>query len=367
MYSSSFTTSRIVDDLIPFILEGNDHWWPRDLIRLSQVSQAWLGPARRILYASPALHSFNACSQLARTLSDNPSLCSLVKEIDLRPISRNSSVSTQPGIKEGAGVRFILGLEGLESVTLGGYLAFGAERFLHSLGDPYIVRYLHIDGSLAEDSLSARPSLEWDESLAFKFQSLRILRLTSLELDIIYPSIPYQLSICEFILDNVTITSGFLSHLLCETPSLERLCMLTKDASEYDEHLKLVLGICNIQILEYETQTDLPFHHTIFNGDTHLPSLRCLRLNGVHIDTDSLHAIGQSCRNLEELSIFGRTVNIHPQDWVDFLKSGNPSSLHNLGLPWGTNRPPFMKWHNTARQEILAAAAHRRIHVFSDS
>lgn len=355
--------SRLVDDLIPFVLESNNHWWPRDLIRLARVSQAWVGHARRRLYASPTLHSFDACSQLARTLSDNPSLLPLIKSIDVRPMSRSSPSASQPGIKEGAGVRFILGLEGLESVTLGGYLAFGAERFLQSLGDPYAVKNLHIDGSLMADSLSSRPSLEWDESLAFKFQSLRTLRLTSIELDIIYPSIPYQLSILELVLNNITITSGFLSHLLHETPSLERLCVLTKNASEFDEHLRLVLVSCHVHVLECEMQADLPSHHAIFDSSSQLPSLRCLRLSGFQMDTDSLYAIGQSCRNLEELLISGRMVNVRPRDWVRFLESGIPSSLRNLGLPWGTNQPPFVKWHDAAKQEILAAAALRGVHV----
>jgi hypothetical protein len=359
--------SRLVDDLIPLVLESNDHWWPQDLLRLAQVSPAWLGPARRRLYTYPTLHSFHACSQLAKTLSDNPSLLPLVKSIDLCPMSGNGPAASQPGIKEGAGVRFILGLEGLESVTLGGYLAIGAERFLQTMGDPYAVKRLHIDGSLMVESLSSRPSLEWDESLAFKFQTLRTLRLTNIELDIIYPSIPYQLPICELVLDNITITSGFLSHLLHETLSLERLCVLSKSTSELDEHLRLVLATCIIQTLEFEMQADIPSHHAIFSGDSHLPSLRILRLNGVQIDRESLDAISQSCPNLEELSISGRMVNIQPRDWVGFIETGVLSSLRNLGVPWGTNQPPFVRWPDVARDAIMEAAAARNVHVLLNS
>ena len=352
-----------VDDLIPVILESNKNWWPRDLVRLAQVSSGWLGPVRRLLYASPRLHSFHACKQFARTLSDNPSLPSLIHGIDLCPAALDDH---HPCIREPKIIRSILALEGLQSVTLGGHLAIRAERFLHLLIDPFEVRELHVDGSLLSTSLSFHPSLEWDEVLATKFTCLTRLRLTNMDLDIIYPSIPLRLQLRELILDNVNITAGYLSQLLHNTSSLDRLCVNSKSAAEFDDQIVFVLAGCAVRFLEYETQFDLAAHTLTFNNVPPFSSfLRCLRLQGVHANLETLASLSQSCLNLEELSILGRTISILPSEWVEFISSGVLSSLRCLGVPWGTYYPPFTQWSRPAVDLVHKAAVLRNVQLIT--
>ena len=58
-------------------------------------------------------------------------------------------------------LRYILGLKGLRSVTLGGDLAVSAERFLHVMTDTRAITSLHIDGHSAlpddENTYAANP------------------------------------------------------------------------------------------------------------------------------------------------------------------------------------------------------------------
>jgi hypothetical protein len=357
-----YLASWFVDDLIPVILESNKNWWPRDLVRLAQVSSRWLGPATRMLYATPRLHSFLACKKFARTLSDNPSLSCLVHGIDLCPVLDNHH--HPPCIGDPKIIRSILALEGLQSVTLGGHLAIRAERFLHLLMDPYEVRELHVDGSLLSTSLSFHPSLEWDEVIATKFTCLRKLRLTNVDLDIIYPSIPYHLQLRELILDNVYITAGYLSHLLHDTSSLDRLCVISKSGAEFDDQIVFVLASCAVQFLEYEAQSDPAAHAPlIFNHVA--PFLRCLHLQDVHANLETLASVSQSCLNLEELSILGRTISILPCEWAEFIGSGVLSSLRCLGVPWGTYDPPFTKWSGPALDLVHRAAVVRNVQLIN--
>lgn len=44
------TTFKFVDDLVHLILESHENWWPRDLVRLSLVWSAWLGPTQKRLF-----------------------------------------------------------------------------------------------------------------------------------------------------------------------------------------------------------------------------------------------------------------------------------------------------------------------------
>ncbi|KAG5648130.1 hypothetical protein DXG03_006084 [Asterophora parasitica] len=359
----STTRSHFIDDLVPLILESSDHWWPRDLLRLAQVSSAWLNPVRRRLFAQPSLHSFNACSQLKRTLSDNSEIISLVRGVELRPVGDNRPISAEGR----ASLKFILAIEGLQNIILGGLLSVKAEKLLHAVGDAESVLDLHIDGSLLAHSISARPSLEWDESLAFQFSSLRTLRLTNVELDISYPSIPYQLQLSELHLDNVTIMSGYITYLLHETSYLHRLNVRTKRASEFDEEIRLVLGCCAIDTLEYEVEMDGHSHHPVFSDNSpHLSSLRCLHLTGVHVDLDFLDSICQKCPNLEDLTISGRMVAILPCEWISFISTRHLARLRSLGLPWGTKSPRFARWCSSSGNAVLKAAAVYNISVSHD-
>lgn len=328
--------SWFIDDLVHLILESDDHWWPRDLLRLARVSSAWLEPARRRLYAYPTLHTFRACSLFARTLSENIPLLHLLKGINFRPMVEKHIKDSQPNYRDMAGLRYILGLDGLRSITLGGELAVGAKRFIHLMANSPTVNELRIDGSLLVDSLSSRPSLEWDETMAFKFPNLRTLHLVNLELDISYPSMSYELPITDLILDSVEIISGYLVHLLHETPTLHRLSLSAKTASEFDEQLRLVLDSCAIHTLHLEELGDVPFYQPIFDSDSPpRPSLNCLHLSGVRVDTETLALVGQKCQNLQELSITGRMIRVTPQEWAGLVGSGTFPSLRHLRVPWG--------------------------------
>ncbi|GLB36348.1 hypothetical protein LshimejAT787_0306360 [Lyophyllum shimeji] len=311
----------------------------------------------------PCLHSFRACSQLACALSDNPALQSLVKGVQLCP---SGAEGQHVSAEDRANLRFILALDGLQHVALGGLLAVQAEKFLRVIGDPESVLELHIDGSLLSHALSFRPSLEWDEWIAFQFTHLKTLRLTNIDLDISYPSTPYQLQLYELRLDNVTIMSGYISYLVHETPFLSRLCVRSSRVSEFDAQIRLLLDTCGIEILELEVEMDGPWRQPIFDSDLPLlSSLHSLHLAGVQVDFDMLISIGRKCRNLEHLSILGRTITVLPSEWVSFISAGYLERLRSLGLPWGTRYPPFARWSGSAGDAVLRAAAPYNIHVLA--
>ncbi|KAG5338775.1 hypothetical protein C0989_006254 [Termitomyces sp. Mn162] len=329
--------SRFIDDLVYLVLESSDHWWPGDLVRLAQVSSAWLVPVRRRLFAFPILHSFRASTRLARTLSDNPSLLPLVKGVELQPMPVDGRHVHSQDISS---LNMILGLDGLQHITLGGLLSIRAERFLHRVTDAHSVLNLHIDGSLMADSISLAdcPSLDWDESISFQFCNLKTLHLNDIEITISHPSIPYQLSLSELQFDHVTFIRGYVTQLLQETSSIRRLCMKSAQTSEVDEQIRCVLDSCAVEILEVEVDVEGPFEHPIFNNPS--PFLRSLRLSGIHADTDTLTSIGTHCQNLENLAISGRMSVVIPSEWASFIANANLSHLRSLELPWVTQLHP---------------------------
>jgi len=365
------TPARFIEDLIYLILESNDHWWPRDLLRLARVSPAWLTPVRKRLYAYPSIRSFRACGLLARTLTENPCLQTLLHGIDIRPSIGFDVDDGELSTTEMASLRYILNLDGLRSLTLGGELAVQAERFLHSLAHPDTVTELNIHGSTHRTGHGyfrcRKPaSLEWDEVMAFKFPNLRKLHLSNLEVDILYPPIPYDLEVTDLHLDNIDITSGYLPHLFHESwSSLRHLSVIAKTASDFDEHLRVALDCCSLglETLHYEV-VDARSDRILFDdASTMLPSLCHLRLCGVDIQPHTLSVIQEVCRNLENLSVTGRVVRVSPVDWVLFLNSGALPSLRCLSIPWGTYRPPFVGWSVETSKIVLDASANRKIHL----
>ena len=365
------TPPQFIEDLVYLILESDDHWWPRDLLRLASVSSAWLPSIQKRLYSCPSLRSFRACGLLARTLTENPYLQSLLHGIDIRPSIGFDVDDGGLSTTEMASLRYILSLDGLRSLTLGGELAVHAERFLQSLAHPEAVTELHIDGSMHSAGHSyfrcRKPaSLEWDEVIAFKFPKLQKLRLSNLEIDILYPPIPYDFEVADLYLDNVDITSGYLPHLFHESwSSLRHLSVVAKTASDFDEHLRLTLDCCGsgLETLHYEV-VDAPSDHVLFDDvSTMLPSLVQLRLSGVDIQSDTLSVIQEVCQNLEELSVTGRVVRVSPVDWALFLSSGALPSLRHLSTPWGTYHPPFVHWSQETCKSVLDASASRKIQL----
>jgi hypothetical protein len=270
------------------------------------------------------------------------------------------------------GLRFILGLDGLRSVTLGGEVAVKAERFLRALTNSQAVIDMHIDGTLRNEAFSCirsrkLASLEWDDAMAFTFPNLRRLKLTHIELVILYPSIPYQLQVTHLILDNVHIIGGYIHQLLNQSwSSLQYLSVMTASASEFDEHMRLMLDFCGptLQNLHYEVGRNTRSDERLFDEESmRCPSLRHLHLRGMEMDLETLNSIGQVCQSLEELVIAGRMVRVTPLEWVTFIRSGAFPCLRRLSTPWGTNYPPFAHWTKATGKSVLEASVVRNIQL----
>jgi hypothetical protein len=351
-----------VEDLIPVILESNNHWWDRDLARLALVSPGWLYHIRRRLYASPSLYSFSACASLARTLECSPYLTSLVRQLALRPIRTRASSGIS---KDRIAVRTLLGLEGLHNLTLGGELAIQSERFLGFVTAADTLEQLHIDGALLGASLTSRASLEWSEDLVFRFPNLKRLKLTELEMDIdsTFSSQPVQWE--ELILESVSIVSGFLSHLVPEGSALGRVSVKASSACEFDEHIRMMLYSSQVHSLEYEVQnagaSDGSFLEPEGVASPRALHLRHLELHGLHVDNGVLAAVRQWCPEVEELTVSGRLIFLSPADWEAYLSSGALPSLRSLSLTRGTNRPPYQPWDVNGVKLLTQAASRRRI------
>ncbi|KAH8100590.1 hypothetical protein BXZ70DRAFT_937968 [Cristinia sonorae] len=355
-------TVRLVDDLIPVILELNDtKWWPCDLQRLALVSPAWVGPVRRRLYECPVLHTFQSCNLLARTLAGNPALCELVHGLNLRPASSRLPYQGLSG-KNTASLRVLLNLKGLQSLTLGGSLAAHAERFLHMMTHARSVTALHIDGSHLRsflDDCSQTASVEWSELLAFRFPRLSCLHLSNIALSIAHPSLPHPPSIEQLVLDNVVIVAGLLQHLCHESwQSIRMLHITTKQTLGEEDQLHEILESCErLESFSYEVdgkqQPDVVFEQ-VFPS---VPSLKRLKLAHLDVTPRSLELIGSLFERLEELSISGRSARITPGEWAGFIRSQSLRSLKVLTTSLGTNIPPFTPWTKEMKDCVLDACA----------
>jgi len=370
MSTAANAKPRIVDDLISVILESNDHWWPRDFQRLALVSTGWVGPIRRRLYACPELRSFHACTSLARTISQNPHIRSLVRGVDLRPaLPSNERLSLSE--KDMASLRFILSLDGLHSLTIGGELAVQAERFLHMMSNTRSITSLHVDGSYIQDhdgSLACRhpASLEWNEGIAFRFTRLRTLRLTNIQLTIAEPSIPYALRINTLIFDDVSLPFGSIQNLCHESwESVRNLTITTANTQNSDDFVRDLLECCeNLESLRYEACCS-GAHGDIFEEDLPIASLRNLRLFDVDVNPQTLAVLNQTCRKLESLSVLGRSVRLTAQDWVTFIRSTALPSLRVLETAAGCYEPTtgFSRWPEDVHRQLASSCAARNINL----
>jgi hypothetical protein len=257
------------------------------------------------------------------------------------------------------GLRVLLGLEGLERIVIGGELAVKAGRFLKSIANGDSVTDIHVDGSLLKHRLRSRPCLEWDEAICFGFPKLKKLRLTDMELDILPPSVECPSTITDLVLENVHILSGQVVHI--GGPSLNSLHLSTNDASVTDEHLGVVLASCRVKCLHYELQKDSRENGFVMGINSEsIGALECLHLKGLHVDIGVLNSVNEMCRNLKELVVTGRAVRVTEAEWVGYIRSGGFSGLRRLGLPWGTNRSPFVAWTAAEVQGIREVCATRK-------
>lgn len=362
------TKPRIVDDLISVILESNDHWWPRDYQRLAVVSRGWVGPIRRRLYACPQLRTFRACTLFARTLSENPYIRALVHGLDLRPVMRADDNPTLTE-KDMASLRFILSLDGFKTVTIGGELAAQAERFLHMMPNTRSVTSLHVDGSDIEahdGSLSCGPpaSLEWNESIAFRFTKLRTLRLTNMQMTVLEPPMPYSLRISQLYFTDVTVCIGSIQNLCFESwDHVRSLHITASNTRDSDDFVRDLLECCeSLESLHYEV-TCSGAHGDIFEEDLPLSSLRRLRLFDVDVNPQTLAILSQTCPNLERISVLGRKVRLTAQDWASLVNSGSLSSLKTLQTSAGTFEPSsgFLRWSPRALQSLASSCKSRNV------
>ncbi|CCM00884.1 uncharacterized protein FIBRA_02930 [Fibroporia radiculosa] len=363
---------RLVDDLIPFILESDNHWWNRDLKRLALISPAWLLYVRKRLYAHPTLRSYRACILLARSLTENVCLLPLLQGIELRP---GAGGTARDGLTEEAmaGLRFMFTLSGLRSLTLGGDLAVGAERFLHALSNTQSIVRLSIDGDpVAWNPESSQctlepPSLEWDEVFAAKFMRLRSLRLSNLELSL-FESAPSCPRLAELSLHNVQIVQGALSDLCRDSGDALRTLSVTSSQPELtigDDVGELLDSCSNIENLRLEV-SEGPGSE-VFLGDDFpdCPAIRQLCLSGLSVNAQTLEFIGQSCKNIELLAVLGRHVRITPDDWITFLASAALPSLRELATPSGTDHPPFTYWSRAMHAQVQRACGYRKVALSS--
>ncbi|TFK76906.1 hypothetical protein BDN72DRAFT_16959 [Pluteus cervinus] len=328
---------QLVADLVPLILDSTASSWPRDFCRLGLISSIWLDPVRRRLYDHPILHSFKGCSLLARTLESNPSLLSLLHGLDLRPMYDERSQERQSLAKDLTGVRYLLNVDGLRTITLGGQLSLAAERFLMMMGSAYTVEELCVDGGAFQNSLSRRPSLEWGGSVGCMLPSLKKLVLKGIELDVVQP-ISCQLRLTELVLDHVTLTGGFLVHMLDEDSTLGRLTIVTDDSVAYDEQIRSLTHYFRIEGLEYDGDecggSPIGEGGIVGSDSANLRSLRELHLRGFNVDWDALEMIGEQCPELEELVVAGEGVRLSAEEWATFIERAS-GCLKRVGCPEG--------------------------------
>jgi len=316
------------------------------------------------------LNSFRKISLLAETLLANPSLPPLLHGIDICPgIGRHSTCEmvTEEHI---ASLMFILSLDGLHSLRLGGQLTVEAERLLNAMAHPQAVARLHVDGK-------TRPtigppwssSLRWDEVLAHKFPNLRTLHLSDVELDIIPPSDPYDLHITNIMLHNITMKARNLSHLSHGAwLHLRHLSIAMDEISTLNQQARMALDCCGASLNSLHLQArdkDIDSAAPIFDAASY-PFLQRLSIGGIFMDLNTVWSISRCCDNLEELVVAGRLVYIMPDEWSSILRSQAAlPRLRSLYTPWGTTYPPFARWSEFERCEVIDAATSRGISLGS--
>ncbi|KAF8746217.1 hypothetical protein AX14_000018 [Amanita brunnescens Koide BX004] len=202
------------------------------------------------------------------------------------------------------GLRTILAINGLRSITLGGELSIAAERFLHMVTNPGTVIDLRIDGGLMLGAFRSGPSLAWDESIALKFGNLQSLDLSNLVLDIdMDASFEYPSMIRTLVVDNVELCHGRLVSLAGSGGVVEHLSVTASNASEYDDEIREMLALCAVHSLTYKVKEAHGSAPGLFGGDMgRLGSLRVIETEGVYVDQD---VVGQLCPALERLEVVG--------------------------------------------------------------
>jgi len=79
------------------------------------------------------------------------------------------------------------------------------------------------------------------------------------------------------------------------------------------------------------------------------------------MDGGTLDTLREVFCNVEELVVGGRLVGVAAGEWAEFVGSGALGSLRRLGLPGGTNRPPYGQWTVAEMEDIRAACVKQGI------
>jgi hypothetical protein len=349
---------HLIDDLIPHILESEDNWWVKDLLRLALVSPSWLRYVRNRLYRCPVLRSFNKVTLLARTLSATPSLLQLVHGLDICP--RDHAMDEE----DMGNLILILDLDILRSVRFGGEMTFATERFLEIVTHAESITQLYIDGERGADGapFERRSSLKWDASLVHRFRNLKVLRLSNIDLDIKEP-MSHVFRVTDLVLDNVYIANGFLPHLF-HSSSLSLRTLSIQNGSEADTNAQIesMLDCCSARLesLHFDAgdvatrspESVLCTNH-LGGPPRKYPALRRLCLSGAGVDTATVASIAHCCENLEELSITGRLVRVTPSEWVSILSSHAFPRLKRLYTPWDMNSQRSPPWPQCEANAVL--------------
>jgi len=352
---------EFIEDLIPLILDADEHWWQSHLAALATVSQAWLYYVRKRLYACPDIRTFGGVQKLADAVEANEYLGTLVKGISLQPLMSNSPEPVWRGmVGARRGMRILLGLEGLKKITLGGDMGMKADRYIRYIGKPEGVEEMHLNGSR---QLIWPRVVGWDEMLMFGFPRLKRIRLSEVDVDVSTAGVGYPASFTELILEDVHIMYGRLVQML---NGASRLRCLHVSIGSYglvdEEQLREVLMSCAVECLHYDVRRGSTRWNPFADLDGECGRrVRCLHLDGHMMDAGSLDTLRRVFGNVEELVVGGRLVRVSAGEWARFVAGGALGSLRRLRLPGGTNWPPYAQWSTAEVEDIRAACGLRGI------
>ena len=177
--------------------------------------------------------------------------------------------------------------------------------------------------------------------------------------------LPYFLRINTLSFHHVTITYGSIQSLCNESwESVKHLNITIRDAQAADDFVRDLIDCCgNLETLRYEASC-AGAYGDLFDEDTSIRSLRKLKFFDVDINPQSLAFLGQSCANLESLSVLGRSVRLHARDWIQFIVSGALPSLKVLKTAGGCYEPSsgfLVRWSEELREQLSSSCATRSI------
>ncbi|KAL4243827.1 hypothetical protein ABKN59_011513 [Abortiporus biennis] len=346
---------RLVDDLIPQIINANTHTEPSkrqsDLARFCLVSTLWLPLARKRLYEHPTLRNFVLCRLFATSLSCSTRLPSLVKGIDIHPIEYSSDIHGLVSLEEGRACRefsgFLVHLQSLQNLSLGGdlfnirvSLFFGTPVPLHRLST------LKINGSHGRNHLHFHQYFNqgsyfiWDDRVLQSLPNLRVLHLTNITL-----RIDTNASSCSFppveelSLRKILVVEGELSYLLWDSWD-------TVHTFTIDELAPIEAGMCledviqrctNLRMFQYEVGDFQYCRSELFNSNTipltvEHPIYTLHTLILVDVDCIQIENISRLFPGLQKLVVSGWSTFPAADQWARCLLQGKFSELNEIGL-----------------------------------